>query len=315
MNETLFPEIIGQEAAKKKISFHLENFDKTGILPPTALVAPRGQGKTTMGRSLARRLLKDQKPKTYYEVNCSVIENLPHFWEKFVLPKMAEKDVTILLDEASELPNDVSMALLTILNPNPENKTTFAVEDHTVEFDLRRISWLFATSEPHKINHALMDRFERIDLEDYSLPQLAGVVEKCLEGIKIKDDVLLHVASTLRGNARAAVKWGGNIHRRLLTREKNTFDKGDWLELMQDLSVLPLGMTPIEMKVLRILKENGESSLTNLSAKTQMTREALQKDVELYLMRHNLLEVRTKGRAITAKGLQYLKDYDEGKLL
>ena len=39
-----------------------------------------------------------------------------------MLPYVYDKDTTIIFDEASELPRDVTMALLTILNPNSTNQ-------------------------------------------------------------------------------------------------------------------------------------------------------------------------------------------------
>jgi Holliday junction resolvasome RuvABC ATP-dependent DNA helicase subunit len=44
-----------------------------------------------------------------------------------------------------------------------------------------------------------------------------------------------------------------------------------------------------------------------LSAKTGISPRAIQKDFEIYLQKHSLMDITTAGRNITAKGLDYLK--------
>jgi len=53
----------------------------------------------------------------------------------------------------------------------------------------------------------------------------------------------------------------------------------------------------------------GTFTITNLSAKTSLTKEMLQRNVELYLMKNNLIEVRPTGRALTKKGHDYHKQH------
>lgn len=104
------------------------------------------------------------------------------------------QDCTVLLDECSELPKDVTMMLLTVLNPNAENRTTFSYEDYTVDFDFSRQSFMFATTEAQSVFHALMDRCERVDLEEYTYNELAEIVCRVLPEYSFQDDVLMDVS-------------------------------------------------------------------------------------------------------------------------
>ena len=213
MMDKLFPAIIGQEAAKRKLKFYIEGFEATSICPHLMFVAPKGAGKTTLAKAFARNL-KDRhedKPKRFLEINCATIKNLKQFMNEIVVMHMIDRDATILFDEASELPKSVTMALLTILNPNKDNMTTFSYEDYTFDCDFRRLSFLFATTESHQIFHALLDRMDRVDLEEYSHDDLAKIMEVSIEKVKFKSDVLVHIAPTLRGNARAAQKLSQKI--------------------------------------------------------------------------------------------------------
>lgn len=328
MNDTLFKEIVGQEKPKKELNFYLDSYMRTRMVPNMMIVAPKGQGKTTIARELAKGLIQfdengnvmevpskldpavlKPKRKPFVEVNCSTLKSVKQFINGLVIPYVQDKDVTLLFDEASEIPRDVTMALLTILNPNPENRTTFSLDEYVCDFDFRRQTFIFATSECQKVFHALADRLERITLEEYTVSQLAQIVQKGIPAVECKEDVLLDVATVLRGNARAAQKMASKITAYL--KGTLTFARKDWEHLKEILSIYPLGLNAIEIQILRYLAENSTgTSLTGLSAKTGMSRESLQKDTELYLQKHNLMEIQTTGRMITAKGLDYLKVLD-----
>lgn len=316
----LFKEIVGQERAKKQLEFYLDSYQATRIMPNMIFVAAKGQGKTTLARETAKGLLKfddsgkpeinpeTRKPrrKAFIEVNCSTLKSVKQFINGLVIPYVQDKDVTLLFDEASEIPRDVTMALLTILNPNPENRTTFSFEEYVCDFDFRRQSFIFATSEAQKVFHALIDRLTRIDFEEYSLSDLGKIVQKGAKAVKFTDGVLHEVATVLRGNARAGQKMADMIKAYL--KGKTTFGKKDWESLKETFTILPLGLNPTELLILRILEgDNTGTSLTCLSAKTGLTRECLQRDYEMYLQKHNLMEISTSGRMITRKGLDYLR--------
>ena len=73
------------------------------------------------------------------------------------------------------------------------------------------------------------------------------------------------------------------------------------------MSILPLGLNPIEVQVLRHLSEKKDCSLTHLAAKTGLSKACLQRDFEMYLQKMNLMEITTAGRGITSKGQKYLE--------
>jgi hypothetical protein len=239
--------------------------------------------------------------KKFLEINCSTVKSLKQFFNQIIIPHVHGNECTILLDEASELPKDVTMALLTILNPNPENRTQFSYEDFVVDFDFRMVSFMFATTEAQSIFHALMDRCERIDLEEYSYDDLGEIISRTTSA-KFKDGVLDELAPVLRGNARAAQKMANHM-----------FGEAQWGELKQHLGILPLGLSRIELQLLRVMSERKNSSLTYLAAKTGLTKSCLQRDFEMYLQKENLMEIDRGGRALTSKGQDYLNELDAPK--
>ena len=304
--DTTFPDIIGQESAKRVLDFHIGGFKSTKVMPHLMFVAPKGCGKTTLAKAVARTLKGIDDAKRYFEINCSTIKNVKQFFNQLVIPIMQDRDATILFDEASEIPKDVSMAMLTILNPNSENRTSFSFEDYTVDFDFSRLYFMFATTEPQSVLHALMDRMERVDLEDYSIDEMGQIVALNLD-LDIEPKTLRDIAGVLRGNARAAQKMAHKIKSYCSQKNIKRFNSIHWQDLSRILNIFPLGLNVTEIQLLNILKDNKDCSLTNLSAKTGISKQAVQRDFEIYLQKHSLMEITTAGRNITAKGLDYLK--------
>jgi len=308
--DTRFPDIIGQAAAKRRLNFYLDGHEKTSVLPHLMFVAQKGGGKTTLAKATARKLRQSDdptKPKEFLEINCSTIKNVKQFFNQVIIPHVHQQEITVLFDEASELPKDVEMALLTICNPNPDHWNTFSFEDYVVDFDFRRQSFMFATTEAQSIFHALMDRCERVDLEEYSHNELGRIVQLNRPDVVFDHGVLDEIATVLRGNARAAQKMAGNIQSSLGSR--NRFAVADWNELKYALGILPLGLTRIELQILNVLqrKPNG-ASLTFLAANTGMTTECIRRDFEMFLQKQGLMEISRGGRKITSKGQTYLKE-------
>jgi Holliday junction resolvasome RuvABC ATP-dependent DNA helicase subunit len=323
-NKDLFNHIVGQTPAKKALDFYLDSYYATKLFPNMMMVAAKGNGKTTLCKAAAKGLVlfdesgkpvmkedgKTFKKKAFVEINCSSIKNLNSFVNGIFIPHIQDKDCTILFDEASELPKDVTMALLTMLNPNPTNKNIYIHDEHALEVDFKKQTFLFATSEIQKVFHALADRLERIDLQEYSDSEMATIVQKSAPEVKFNDNVLEDVATVLRGNGRAAQKMADKIL--VYLKNRGVFGRKDWANLRNILGILPLGLSPIELSVLRYLKGSTTGTpLTMLSAKTGMSRDALQKDVEMYLQKKGLMSITTSGREITSLGLEYLKKLDK----
>ena len=304
--DTTFPDIIGQQSAKRVLDFHIGGFKATKVMPHLMFVAPKGCGKTTLAKAVARTLKGIDDAKRYFEINCSTIKNVKQFFNQLVIPIMQDRDATILFDEASEIPKEVSMAMLTILNPNSENRTSFSFEDYTVDFDFSRLSFMFATTETQSVFHALMDRLERVDLEEYSIDEMGQIVALNLD-LDIEPKTLRDIAGVLRGNARAAQKMAHKIKSYCSQKNIKRFNSIHWKDLSRILNIFPLGLNVTEIQLLNILKDNKDCSLTNLSAKTGISKQAVQRDFEIYLQKHSLMEITTAGRNITAKGLDYLK--------
>lgn len=318
-----YEDVVGQPAAKKTLTHMIGCYKYSKYFPTTLFVAAKGQGKTTMAYETAKHLCRFNelnlpdlnaatgKPriKPLVKVNCASMGGVKGFINGIVIPHIQDKEVTVLFDEASEIPHKVSMAMLDIFNSDLDKsnyQTTFQVDEYVCDFDFKRQTFLFCTSEPNKVFHALKNRFKQISLEDYTKPELSEIFRRNLKGVEFENGILDEIASVVRGNARNAYQLAMDAKEYL--KGSDCFMAEDWSALKDIYNIKPLGLNPLEIQILRYLAEHSDgTSLTRLSAKTGMTREALQKDVELYLMKHDLMSIETTGRQITTRGQDYLK--------
>lgn len=317
----LFKDFVGQTKARTRLEHYLRSYLKTRVIPNAIFTSQKGNGKTALARITAQGLLlfgtdgnvviadnKDRLPrrKKLVEINCASLSTVNDFLDTWVIPHIQDKDVTVFFDEASEIPHEISMALLTILAPN-QLKTQYAYRDYVCEFDFTRQSFLFATSEPQCVFHALFDRLKAVDLEEYSQEELAQIIQKGSLTVQYEDGVLPLIAAVSRGNARNAQDYAAEI-KTFLGTAVGVFTMNDWLSLKNILSIAPLGLTSTEIQILRHLNNAPSgTSLTGLAAKMGLSPQSVRQHGELYLLKHSLMSIEAgKGRVITHKGQEIL---------
>lgn len=301
-------EIIGQERAKSRINFHVDGFAAGQAVPTLCFVGPRGYGKTELATATAKALKKASGDiKRCFVINAASIKNLKQFFTGVIIPRVSDRDVTLVIDEASELPQDVTMALLSMLNPNESGMNTYTYDEYTVDIDAKRQTFMFATTEGDQIFPPLMSRCRRIDLEPYTYDNLGKILQIHAKDVEFEPGLLANIAPVLRGEPRQATLLANEIKSYLAPYQSTKFNTADWQELSRILDILPYGLTRLELQVLKVLEKSKDVSLTRLGATIGMSPESLRKDVELFLLRRGFLEIHPGGRNITALGQGYLK--------
>jgi len=302
-----FSDLIGQNAVKKKLGFYLDAFHKTSQAPFLLMAGAKGLGKTEFAKAFARNLHnQDGDKRAFLELNCSTIKNNEQFFEQVFIPLICDNEITILFDECHELPQDLTMAFLSIFNTEANSRKTFEWNGMSFEFNFRQQTFIFATTETDKIFPPLKDRLTNVDFEPYSKSELGKIVELCAPEIIFTEECLSEVSGTIRSNARSAVKRAKEIALYCGSKDNNNFGINNFKELCDTIGILPFGLTNTEKQVLEILNECGSVTLTGLSAKLGLSSTAVRQDHELYLLNKNLIEIDGK-RKITHNGRQVCK--------
>ena len=304
INNKYFPDLIGQDAVKKKLSFYLEAFDKTKTCPFLLLLGAKGLGKTEFSKAFAKNLYnEDGDRRTFLEINCSTIKNLEGFFEQIFLPVIADNEITILFDEAHCLPHDLTMAFLTVFNTEKTSRKNFEWNEQTFEFNFKRQTFIFATTESDKIFPPLKDRLTVVDFEPYNPQELGAILKLCAPDVTFADGCIKEIATTIRNNARSAVMRAKEIVLYCGAKANFNFTLDNFKELSDSVGILPRGITFTEKQILEVLKNFGSCTLTGLAAKLGLSKTALQRDHELYLLGKSFMEIDGK-RKITKRGME-----------
>jgi Holliday junction resolvasome RuvABC ATP-dependent DNA helicase subunit len=308
MNDTknYFEGLVGQKAVKKKLSFYIDAFNKTSQAPFLLMAGAKGLGKTEFSQNFAANLHNaNGEKRAFLEINCSTIKNNTAFFEQLG-STIVNNDITILFDECHALPKDLTMAFLTIFNSDTSHTKSFTWEDSTFNFNFKRQTFIFATTETDKIFPPLKDRLTTIDFEPYSKDELGQIIELCVPDITITDECRDVIASTIRCNARSAVKRSKEIMLYCKSKDIDVFGLKHFEDLSDHVGILPYGLTHTEKQILLTLQDCRSATLTGLAAKIGMSKTALQRDHELYLLNRSLIEIDGK-RKITNHGLEICK--------
>jgi len=305
--EQPFENLFGQANVKKRLKFYLEAFEATSLCPFLAFIGAKGLGKTEFARQFAKELKNtDGSKRPFLELNCSTIKNVEQFFEQIFIPIIMDNELTVLFDEAHELPKDLTNAFLTVFNTEKVTTKELHWRDAVYPFDFKKQTFMFATTESDKIFPPLKDRLTSIDFEDYSNEDLGKIFKAQCEEIDFSDEALLELAKTSRGNARSCVMRGREVALYCARKGDNIFRAEDLEPFFDQLGILPFGLSATEMHLLKILRRDGQCSLQMLSAKTGLSRSAIQRDHELYLMRKNLIVIDGK-RNITNDGVKLVE--------
>lgn len=304
-----FDKLIGQEAVKRQLSFHLEGHKARGRSPFLLLLGSKGLGKTTFAKAYGKELKETYQPEDggeleFVELNCSAFKNCESFFMAFK-EGIEHRNTIVLLDEVHCLKDDLTNAFLTIFNPKKSAKSEFWWEEVLYEFDFNKQTFIFATTESDKIFPPLKDRMTPIGFELYSQDELGQIISTSLPNISISDETLSLLSTTVRDNARQAIKLSEYIESYCATWQIDYFDMECFNDLAYQIDILPYGISRIEQKALEILNK-GDCTLTSLAAKLGMSKTAVQRDHELYLLSKDFIEIDGK-RRITRKGRELLE--------
>ena len=293
-------ELIGQEQLKKRLQFYTDSKKATGVIPFLMFNGAKGLGKTEFAKRFAKTL-----GKKMIEINCSTIRNGEQFFEQIFIPAILDKDITILFDEAHALPKDLVMAFLTIFNVEGAKTKRFDFGENSFVFDFQRQTFMFATTELDKLFPPFRDRLTVVDFVPYSSDELGKIMTKKISWVNFKDNVMEDIAFTLRGNARSAIKRALEIKAYCEVNNQSDFGRYDWNRLCTLIDIRPYGLSNTEIQVMQLLRDRGACTLQMISAVTGLSRTAIQRDAEIYLLKEGFVKIDGK-RWITDKGVKVL---------
>ena len=229
-----------------------------------------------------------------FRVTASVLKTSDDVYE--LLGAMSEGDA-LLVDEAQAMSPKASAVFFDVTSNG------YKAEDGTV----REFFFIFATNISAKLPDALKNRCLELRLNDYSVSELAQMVQTTAKNaeMELENGVAEYIAERSHGIARYAIDYTKDV----ITENAG---KGQSITLEQVKSFFALrGIDSLGLKAehrnyIHQLSLLGQASVATLAAALgENDTSEIEKATEPFLLKHGLITITSNGRSLTAAGKAY----------
>ena len=196
--------------------------------------------------------------------------------------------------------------LLSAMNITKEGVNRVNYQDYVLEFDSRKVTFLAATTEFHKLGYAFRDRCIEFHFKPYKVDELGKIIQKNCPTVKFDNRVLNEIVSVCRGAPRQCVRFASDILRYCTINKTENFTMDDWHNFITRMGVKPMGLQDTEWTYLKLLRERGKMTLTALAASLELSPTTTRTGVENFLLKQHLIKIEQSGRIITKNGMDVL---------
>ncbi|MAR76791.1 MAG: Holliday junction branch migration DNA helicase RuvB [Rhizobiales bacterium] len=304
----LLDQFIGQNLVRKNLEVFIQSAkERESSLDHVLLAGPPGLGKTTLANIIANEL----------NVNIRVTSG-PLITKAgdlaAILSNMEQNDV-LFIDEIHRLSNSVEEVLYAamedyvldiLIGEGPAAKS--------VRIELSPFTLIGATTRLGLISNPLRERFGiPITLDFYKTEDLAMVVKKAAHelAIIIDDASAKEIAARSRGTPRIANRLLRRVH------DYSVYNKLDGINVdltrlsLKELEVDDIGLNSLDYRYLECIIENydgGPAGVDSIAASMGEARDVLEDVVEPYLIQRGLINRTPRGRLLSKKSAEDIKN-------
>ena len=183
----------------------------------------------------------------------------------------------------------------------------------TVKIDLNPFTLIGATTRLGLLSNPLKDRFGiTMQLEFYSPNELAKIITRYAEkqNINIEDNAKLRIGERSRGTPRIAIRLIKRVIDIAIYLGQTSISEKLATDALDKLGIDSLGLDGMDKKYLDFININykgGPVGIDTISAGLSEDSGTLEDVVEPFLIQSGLLEKTPRGRVLTFKCLQHLR--------
>ena len=302
---TVIEHFVGQENVKALVRTALEASWQDGtVFPHTVALGDAGLGKTAISNLIAK-----ETASTCHEVLASSFKNVSDI-HGFLL-SCKEKDI-LFFDELHSMPKDIMLILYRAMDskkvfikiPNKRKPCTIPLPDLCI---------IGSTTNYHSIAKPMLERFKMVlFFEHYSNEEIKLILQnRCKRiGWKCSEEVFNKISCMSRGVPRIGLRILENTYRVARSKSSDLILEQHLQRNCQMECLDSLGLNREEQKLLKILyKQNNKPLRVGTIAMTMGTLSRnLTQTIEPYLFRSGLITKDDKGRIITPKGYEHIKN-------
>jgi len=201
-----FEEVVGQNHVTDTLSNAI-SLDR--VAHAILFTGPRGTGKTTIARILAKAMNCQKGPAPQPCNNCKICKNIieGHCTDVFEIDGASNNSVDQIRDlrqNVTYMPSSAKYKIYIIDEVHMLSTAAFNALLKTLEEPPEHVMFIFATTEAHKIPATILSRCQRHDLSRIQLPAISEHLYKLCtsEGYKIDKQSLDLIAQEADGSIR-----------------------------------------------------------------------------------------------------------------
>ena len=300
---TALAEFSGQEKAKKVLSIYIKAAKiKNQCLESVLISGPSGTGKTTIANIIAHEMGKEAK--VYSGPAIKTVQDMVD-----ILLNVQEGDC-IFVDECHCLSKKVQEQLYFAIE---QYKVDVNIEGECVRQDLPHFTLIGATTSLGGLEFACRNRFGiQIELEPYDSNSMMNIVKRSYSAMKV--DIDDHCAQMIGDAARSTPRIANNYVRRVydvaLVLNDGIITEDIVLDAFDLMGINKYGLNQTDMAYLRYLADARKAvGVETLATALGTDRKSLEEVTEPYIISLGLVAKGARGRSITQKGLDIVKEF------
>ena len=221
-----FSEVVGQNHVVQTL---INAIKQNRVAHAYIFVGPRGTGKTTLARILAKSLNCKDGPKVNFdpnEVSCIEIAEGRSIdvIEIDGASNNSVDQIRELRDNARYLPTNGKYKIYIIDEVHMLTTAAFNALLKTLEEPPNHVKFIFATTDVHKVLPTILSRCQRFDLRRISINDIMNRLQNgCEKGYNISDTALSAIAKGAEGNEDAESALDQLISFRVKTLKRKMF--------------------------------------------------------------------------------------------
>jgi Holliday junction DNA helicase RuvB len=313
--------IVGQAAAKRQVAPMVRDAltHEPALLASTLLfTGPASTGKTLFSQTIA-----DILRLPFVDTNGTVVRRIDELLDRIEtacldagmakdqvgmrggIPVCLYPPAVVFIDECHALPRAAQTELLTATEPSQrEAKTNQEIAD------LSQVTFLLATTDPNRLLEPLRTRAREISLDPYTRAEVAEIVRRKYPRWPTTVHQQLAVAGRLV--PRQALTRAEDFDRFL--RQDHPSERASEhlvLRFMHELEMDQLGLIPRDYRYLSFLPPDGSArGLQAVASQLHLEEAEVEESIEPFLIQLQLVERDPRGRRITARGLELLRNHE-----